>query len=482
MIIVIQYTISDFRNFIDFDEIPLPFPSWPFPQVNEFVKSVGQVKNRRLGGINNWVGESSLCFAKQAIKIRKWYSFCKSLPYKITLKYRRFYFDGYASGKYEIGFIVIPNKGLVDIESLIKELLTLEARIKIPGEPERINQLGRISNDLRDQYFFATKSSEKISQAKQWNHVKYLKCSEPRVFIEKNIAEKTHFRLSTHSVFIEKVDSKINHKYLFFNGKYYPVWIIENCRSLLISKRLIRDLRLILLRFISSRVTILEILKAIDKGLISPAPFSKESDLLQQYLIDNIKNVLRVEKEVESTELVMLIREIEDRLNAGTNSALFEKLRKTINVRPQVLHKVYEFLEFGVVLHSFRDQKVEFVMKKNQITITGGNNINVNLSEGGAIQNIVNDNKTSETLKNELVELILKIENEMRKIQPNIDSNQYNKITQSLNLLKSSSGNGDVIDSKKLKGNANSFVKVLNSIGEIGSPVLKIVGEILCLV
>jgi hypothetical protein len=90
MLLIVQYTITDIRQFVGLGDQILPYPAWPYPNTNEFAKFTGEVQYRNSGGINNWIGESHICSAKKAIKINKWLTFVNSRSYAIKLLFRRF--------------------------------------------------------------------------------------------------------------------------------------------------------------------------------------------------------------------------------------------------------------------------------------------------------------------------------------------------------------------------------------------------------
>lgn len=478
MLIIIQYSLTDLRNFIEVDQKSLPFPSWPMPMENEFVRSMGRISRRKLGGINNWIGESTICIAKQAIKINKWFSFCNSKEYSIKLKFRRFYFDGYASGKLEIGFCILTKKKCFDLYQTIEDLLSLEVRIKTTTGIERKCSLGNMEKDLLTQHYFATTPMCSIKDNAREDYSKYIKCSSPAIFVEFNIMENVSINGYNKVIEIKESDSTLYFYNFHFTNKKIHVWSFENAQSILINTEFARDIRIVLSRIVSNRKTLVEVLKSIDKGYISPKPFSKESNLLQSYLLDNIKNILNKEISVQNIEIVSLVRSVEDQIVSGDNDALFERLKKTINVRPQILNKVKEYLEYGDLVKICNADKVDITFKNNQILVNDSHNLNINITEGNINQNVADSQNVSNDFNEAFPILIQKLESEILLMQSAINSEVSSQLQRNLDLLKTEIANPspkrDVVKKK-----ADSFKSFAKSLGDIGLPLLKIVGEII---
>jgi hypothetical protein len=140
MFFTIQFPIVDSRKFLAEDTGLLKIPCWPTPITDQdFVRYFGTIRQRRRGGISGWMGEGEICEAKRAVRIQS--------QSKVQIKdlttglyfdtvFRRFYFDGYAVGKYEIGINIhkknrswfeISQDGLSEIITLI-----LEYPVRIP--------------------------------------------------------------------------------------------------------------------------------------------------------------------------------------------------------------------------------------------------------------------------------------------------------------------------------------------------------------
>ncbi|WP_149304099.1 toll/interleukin-1 receptor domain-containing protein [Pareuzebyella sediminis] len=388
MLFIVQYTITDARRFTGHADAILPYPDWPYPQTNEFAKFTGAVQYRKQGGINNWVGESLICSAKKAIKINKWLTFANSRLYVIKLLFRRFYFDGQASGKFEIGFRIktgwVKGKAL---EEIISEILSLNIRVCYGGDQEEIVPLGHAEEALAKQYFFNSSRNPVRSDFDPAQIV----CSAPALVLSNHHKEEIVNPLSGRTIFLKELNAKLACYLLKISNRSIQLWQILNQNPLEahngsqknakgLHQKEIRDTRIILSRLIASKKSLNQILKWIKKGSINPKPRSEASNSVQFYLIETIKNTLKKEQELNNDSLTYLVRSVEDALIPGEINALYEKLKITMNVRPQVWSKVEHYFRQEETLRAA--EKAELIMTKNEINISGGEHININQAGG----------------------------------------------------------------------------------------------------
>src|SRR5438552_1862856 len=153
MLLSIQFPLADIRCFLS-EQIPLlGRPTWPsaYPDV-DFVRSFGSVRTRRLGGLPGWIGEHSLCEANRALRVLgtgKWMDGeipGITIPYQ--LKFRRFYSDGLAVGKFEVG-ITTRSRDTAKLtrqqtQGFIKHVLNLP--VKIPSLSPKADSSGLLSD------------------------------------------------------------------------------------------------------------------------------------------------------------------------------------------------------------------------------------------------------------------------------------------------------------------------------------------------
>ena len=106
MLITIQFPFADSRKFITRDTQKLAKPSWLIPVPDrDFIRSFGVIRRRPRGGLTGWLGESYVCEANHAIRFQGLEPFKDDSGnlIKFRVAFKRFYFDGLAVGKFEVG-------------------------------------------------------------------------------------------------------------------------------------------------------------------------------------------------------------------------------------------------------------------------------------------------------------------------------------------------------------------------------------------
>ena len=117
----------------------LPVPSWPTPLTDEeFIRSTGIIRKRPKGGLHGWIAEERYCDAHRSIKFDSETVARVGLrPWNFRIAFRRFYFDGTAVAKFEIGFAtrrrLDPSRHNA-LNELLSALLTLPVRVTRPGK------------------------------------------------------------------------------------------------------------------------------------------------------------------------------------------------------------------------------------------------------------------------------------------------------------------------------------------------------------
>jgi len=502
MLLLIQYTITDFRRLINHNCGILPFPDWPFPEETEFMKSMGQIRNRKSGGLNNWVGESIICIAKKCIKIDKWYTFSKKAPYEIKLRFRRFYFDGIASGKYEFGFQINhrdnSDKEYINLKNVIEDLFSLKVRIPLSKTKEYSALLGNAMKCLSTQYLLSSTKNKVLTENKIDDLLDQIKCSTPSIFIEKKSNEKTLLNLMGNTVNINDKELTVSHYNLQLQKKAIErietcsMWILCNnkydCNISNIDEpynKYVRDIRVFLSRLNSIRISLNNILSAISQEKIAPIPNSIESNLLQKFILSSVKNVIKREIVIED-ELLIMIRDIENRITPGLNSTLYQKLEKSICIRPQVLNRIKAFIEHKDFFNELNGNlfKGDFIMNKiegDKITIGNVTNSNLNFSKGDIYQDIYESfNHIEEIDSKKLIDLLSQVELQIKDLVNKISNEDFTDIENDFNSLKNEA-NKKSPRGERIKTFFKNFVDSVKRIGDVGLPIVKLISETIAL-
>ncbi|USQ98435.1 hypothetical protein [Caulobacter sp. RL271] len=286
MLVAVQVPIVDLRPFVA-ETARLPSPGWPAPEADrEFLRAFGAVRNRPSGGLNGWLGEALICEVDRGLR------FVGVLPqallagrdgWSLRVVYRRFYADGLAMGKFEVGFDVRPTgpqKRSPDLADLVAAILNLNVAIGRGAN----RALGAAGADLARAYARATTPhGQHLDQAER-----FVLAGKPCVVIEHSgrpllIPAKAR---TSQAVAWGQPDVVFWHQRQF--GVDVPVWLLARFATLERDKS--RRLRLYLNRLHADTEALAKILKALSIGAVAPAPRSIESDRLQRMLMDAAKH------------------------------------------------------------------------------------------------------------------------------------------------------------------------------------------------
>jgi hypothetical protein len=114
MFAAVQIPLADLRHFVSEPTGRLLVPPWPLADPSKhFVRAVGPIRERRRGGVSEWIGESLYCDARHAVVFPK-RGMLEHAGYKsayLTPLYRRFLAFGRAQwpgtvARLDIGFKV----------------------------------------------------------------------------------------------------------------------------------------------------------------------------------------------------------------------------------------------------------------------------------------------------------------------------------------------------------------------------------------
>src|SRR4051812_23646936 len=217
----------------------LGLPNWPATRRDiDFVRSFGTIRKRDLGGLSSWVGEAEVCEAARALRFPSLPAFKDggNLKLPIGLAFRRFYYDGRAMGKFEVG---ISADSWMSIELLqeqtgkfLDHCLNLPIDIFDPrpdaGKKTKPT-LVRASKLLSKLYLFST---TKVSLAKDpawWNAVSpswWVRAGSPVLFLVHKETEAIELPVAGKKV---SLDSRLGFSLTYCeipnNGKNIPLWV-----------------------------------------------------------------------------------------------------------------------------------------------------------------------------------------------------------------------------------------------------------------
>ncbi len=172
MLFVILFPIADSRSFLNADTGMLNRPFWPTPIPDQdFIRSFGAIRRRPRGGLAGWVSEAEICEANNALRFKQLNTHIDSesgtrIPFRIA--YRRFYFDGQAVAKFEVGLVAQNLRKIKLSPQQTRELFYhfLELDVSIP-HPLRVStqcQLVRAGKHLTNLYALSSSKTWQVGE------------------------------------------------------------------------------------------------------------------------------------------------------------------------------------------------------------------------------------------------------------------------------------------------------------------------------
>jgi hypothetical protein len=361
MLFTIQFPLADSRLFLDYETYKLDRPSWLPPIPDEhFVRSFGIVTRRPRGGLTGWVGESIICEADNAMRFPDFRDFSyNGNTIMLRLVFRRYFFDGLAVGKYEIG-IATSDDWLINsqefdkraAQKLLFHILNLQVEIRHPGGDPIKCKLWNCGKYLAQLYALSTTRVSALSKEIPAWWVRH-RC--PIILIvhrdrENTFKYKIPFKEKA-AVMENDIGLHLSHHYIPVKDKKIPAWIILS-DSWLDDEA--RRLRLYLLRLHAEKECLKGILDNISAGKINPSTNNEKiSDLLQHYLNETTKRISKLElksKAVSNFDLSTLISDAEDLVEPGWRDSLINAMERT---RLSIKRKIENFITNNISIGEY---------------------------------------------------------------------------------------------------------------------------------
>jgi len=350
--VTLQFPIVDARGFVSEATGRLSCPVWPAPMADfDFVRSFGMIRTRWSGGLSGWIGESEVCDARRALRLERltpFYSPALGRPLPLKIAFRRFYYDGLAVAKYEIGIIVRYPDSPEPHPALPRELFVhlLELPVAIPnprGQPRRcpLWQAGRALANL----YTASSSHTTVSEdaIKEW-----VQPGGPILFVEYLASQRAKVPFWGKNATLPKYPDAVLSYHIFpLHGLNLRLWILNQST---LPKEEARKLRIALLRLHAEKECLRRILADLGSGRIRPQPRSQAADDLQRYLNNAICRILRLGDQttldtapLPGDNMVEQVIDLEDAINPGERSSILAALER-LDVRRNIYRKVERHL------------------------------------------------------------------------------------------------------------------------------------------
>lgn len=371
MLVVVQVPIIDLRGFTA-DASRLAVPGWPAPEADkDFLRAFGAVRRRPSGGLNGWLGEAAICDVGRGVKFAgplQRTLVTPSGPWTLRVAYRRFFSDGLATGKFEIGFDVRPIRQRdrdLSLEEVVDALMRLP--LGLAGAPAR--GLGAAGGLLARAYAKATTPHVDDPQA----GTRFVLAGRPTVVME-------HYG---RSLCVPNIARQLppptddGPLVAFWNQRVFdveiPVWCLWRERMARAAPT--RELRLYLCRFHAETESIAKTLRAASIGIVAPQPRSAQSDQLQRFLLNAFRHQRKTGRKLDAKTGQPLYEEAlwhRDHALPGYYDGLLERI-SAINPRSAV----HTAVETYVAARRSQDDKVtillmgDYVEMQNNVTNSG---------------------------------------------------------------------------------------------------------------
>ena len=292
MLLSIQFPLADVRKFVP-DSGLLKVPTWPLPDLKNFVHYYGRIKRRKGGGVVGW-GENEICDSRRAFRFDGTLNF-RDAPTGVYLPlgcaFRRFTFDGYAVGKFEVG-IASGKQPFVftrqQTAALVTHFLELPIRVPSPSGETKIRRLSEAGAALAALYAVGTTRRDPavLAQLQPW----WVSDGPPLLFLEYELGQDISPPRGAIAVPIpEKHGLTIFHYSFTHDGQSIPLWLLGHQADATVP--VARTLRLYLMRLHAEHECLKKVLQQLMTGNLAPAAGSREEKNLQNYVWEAVKNI-----------------------------------------------------------------------------------------------------------------------------------------------------------------------------------------------
>ena len=375
MIIILQYTLTDIRKFDDGFKL-LKLPQWPLPEVyKEFVRGNGQIVPSNHTTISTHLGktsiaESFICKIKKGIKM----SSVIHLPEtNLKNKINHFFSDGGVLSKYEFIFETSDRElhyNYRTIKRIINQILETDIQLRNKYFKYSPYKFKTVFKGLKELLLVSTTQKEYFHD----NYEDYIIKCTPQIFITLNKNESFSYKSKKEFPITIKdtYDSVLYGWWEKYNNHPYKFWVLKNCGPY--KNISLNTLRTGILRIHSEKECINNVIQSLLLGRLKTPPNSEESDFLQAFLNEKIKDIGIDFKKISSLDssdekIENFIKEAFEEFNPGAISLLSTRM-KQLKLRPQIENKIIQHVVKNV---SFIEKQI--IMDNSQ-NVSFGDNAN----------------------------------------------------------------------------------------------------------
>lgn len=289
------------------------------------------------------------------------------------MAYRRFFFDGQAVGKFEIGVATgdsyLGGLSRIQAASLIRHVLSMAVTVRgtsskavCGGSNEPvISELGEAGKHIARLYAGSTMLHPPPVQLHDW----WVQAGAPLVVLVQTHAERIPipFRglpvpTSNYSSWYELVHCQVPYRETGLR-----MWVITLDRYR--RYREARALKICLMRLHAEHESLRLVLRNIATRKIQPPARSNASQSLQRYLNEATRRISGLDSEgnrlVASPEFAELARDSEEFINPGEREALLDCLRN-VDVRQNIFEKIRRYVDTTIEINQLNVREIKIDM------------------------------------------------------------------------------------------------------------------------
>jgi hypothetical protein len=474
MFFLLLQPVVDFRPLLTAASASrLSRPNWPGANPeHDFVRSLGLVRMRRRGGVENWAGEDTYADASLAVRLPDQLRLLPLVGGPIVAHasrvFRRFYSAGIVC-RFETGLRLGLQPGAqgdaADTVRLIAACAAIPARVRNSAQASPLVATGK----ALAAHYLASSTNRKVAVASQpwWSGA-----GSPAIMLEFVAADGLVLPPHARAVSTPGVGGEpLHHAWLQLAGQRCSTWLLRSDTGA--DPVELRKLRIHLLRLHAERECLRLVLQAVSDGHIELEGDLAQSDAVQEYLDRAMPVVTQpVRDGVVQAQLLEVARSAIGLALPG-QAASFEAMRK------QMAEKVRRYIRRSetvapVITNVFGDQMNTHIQLGN-VSVSG----DFNLVTAQNIQNSFNKaagSEVAEPLKAALKELTLQV----ASLAKQLPAEEAEKVSKDLGVLTT-----EAVSKTPRKPwyelSASGLLEAAKTVAEMAAPVTTAVKAVLAL-
>lgn len=490
MLVTVQFPLADLRPFVADPTHRLLTPDWPTPRAGtDFIRLLGQVRDRLLAGVKEWPGEHIFCNAARALRFDKAFSIERvSESRRRYGAYRRFFSDGEGLARIEVGlgFRGTQPWSLTELLAALHDAVSLPVSIGRSGQAvkTRLLEAAPALARLTLQATTSRKAGENFKPSPWW-----LTPCEPIVLVEYDVERESvprppEFRAGDNA---KAQGAELAYGRMQLLRRSVGVWLFGTHRGT--NRDYGHRLPIHLLRLHAQREVVKEVLRAIrtDRiGIVRTTPddaVEHPSNRLQKFLRDTIQRMERREYSgLPQSELLQAAEEIQDSMTEGERTAILERIRP---LRRVVLSAVERFtvekgsVETMIVVEPGGKYQMTKNVQNVNVSGTVYGDVQVDQLVARTITNALNRVRESDApddLKARLTELNKLVEELVKKAPAEAQA----KAAKNLDAL-TTEATSNKPDRAWYEVSASGLIEAAKSVTELATPIATAVKAVLAL-